>query len=286
MPRSMRVPCSRLTSFIKWLKKFHISGYYGMKSTISLKDKYLLTAMWNALPNYLEGKEETGLCVVDTSGSMCGTPLEVAISLGLYCADKAKGPFHNHFITFSANPKLQEIIGDTIDEKYANLCRADWDQNTNLEAVFDLILSTAIANNTPQEDLPSKLYIISDMQFDQARGSQSNFWGYRNTRYEPKTFMASMKEKYANAGYTMPAIVYWNVRASNCGMFQETFEGENCAMVSGYSPSLFKAVIEGTSGLRKEIITKTGERKTVVKRKIDPIEVMRKTLMNESITGY
>lgn len=259
----------------------YYNGYYVMKNTISLKDKYLLTAMWNALPNYLEDKEETGLCVVDTSGSMHGTPLDVAISLGLYCADKAKGPFHNHFITFSANPKLQEVIGDTIDEKYANLCRADWDQNTNLEAVFSLILSTAIANNTPQEDLPSKLYIISDMQFDQARGGASSYWGYRNNHYESKTFMASMKEKYANAGYTMPAIVYWNVRASNCGMFQETFEGENCAMVSGYSPSLFKAVIEGTEWVEEEIVAKTGERKTVVKQKIDPIEVMRKTLMNE-----
>ena len=117
------------------------------------------------------------------------------------------------------------------------------------------------------------------MQFDQARGGES--WRYRNNHYEPKTFMASMKEKYANAGYTMPTIVYWNVRASNCGMFQETFEGENCAMVSGYSPSLFKAVIEGTEWVEEEIITKTGERKTVVKQKIDPIEVMRKTLMNE-----
>ena len=252
---------------------------YFCRNNISLKDKYLLTAMWNALPNYLEGTEETGLCVVDTSGSMCGTPLDVAISLGLYCADKAKGPFHNHFITFSANPKLQEVVGDTIDEKYANLCHADWGQNTNLEAVFNLILNTAIANHVSQEDMPTKLYIISDMQFDDARCSGSRFsYNY----FKPNTFMETMKYKYAKAGYTMPAIVYWNVRASKCGMFQETFDGENCAMVSGYSPSLFEAVIKGTKWEEEVIVDKvTGENKVITKQTIDPLEVMNKTLMNE-----
>ena len=251
---------------------------------ITLKDKYLLTAMWNSLPDYFEGREETGLCVVDTSGSMYGTPMEVAVSLGMYCADKARGPFHGHFITFSSNPKLQEVIGETIDEKYKYLLRADWGMNTDLEAVFDLILKTAIKNNTAPEDMPSKLYIISDMQFDQARATGYDFnwtYGRASVKKANKTFMAEMKEKYAKAGYIMPAIVYWNVRASECGMFQETFEGENCAMVSGYSPSLFKSVIEGTEYVEEVITTSEGEKKTVIKQKLDPMEVMKKTLMNE-----
>lgn len=239
----------------------------------SLKDRYLLTAMWNSLHNYFDDVEETGLAVVDTSGSMCGTPIEVAISLGMYCADKVRGPFHNHFITFSSNPKLQEIIGDTIVDKVNNLSRADWQMNTDLEKVFNLILSTAITNKMKQEDLPAKLYIISDMQFDAARGS-----GYRG---QPKTFMQSMKEKYAENGYNLPAIVYWNVKASDCGMFQATFEGENCAMVSGYSPSLFKSVIDGTEIEVEEVVTESGEVKKVEKQKIDPIVVMKTTLMNE-----
>ena len=243
-----------------------LGGYRNRK----LKDKYLLSAMWNALPDYFEGKEETGLCVVDTSGSMGGTPLEVALSLGVYCADKAKGPFKNHFITFSSKPKLQVLKGNDICEKIDNIDFSDWEMNTDIEAVFDLILATAVKNNTPQEDLPSKLYIISDMQFDQARG------GYRT-----KPFMQKMKEKYANVGYTLPAIVYWNVRASDCGMFQETFEGENCCMVSGYSPSLFKAVIEGTEFEEEVITTVTGEKKVVTKQKIDPMTVMLTTLNNE-----
>ena len=253
-------------------------------SRLNLKDTYLLTAMWNALPNYFEGKEETGLCVIDTSGSMWGTPLEVAVSLGMYCADKAKGPFHGHFITFSNRPELQAITGQTIVDKYNGLIRAGWDMNTNLEAVFDLILKTAVANNMAPKDLPTKLYIVSDMQFDDATTNRSNYYwrsgslvvGNRNT------FMDSMKEKYAQHGYTLPAIVYWNVDARNTGMFQTTFQGENCAMVSGYSPSLFKAVIEGTQLITETVTNSvTGETKTVEKQVLDPLVVMNTALMAE-----
>lgn len=247
--------------------------------TPSMKDRYLYTAMWNALPNYFGDTEETGLCVVDVSGSMAGLPMEVAISLGMYCADKARGPFHDTFITFSAQPQLQTIVGDTIVDKVRMMERAHWDMNTDIEAVFNLILETAVRYHMAQEDLPSKLYIISDMQFDQAR---SSYGGWYNTgRTKPRTFMQRMKEKFAEAGYTMPALIYWNVRASECGMFQETFEGENVAMVSGYSPSLFKSVIDGTEFVEEEVITETGERKTVVTQKIDPITVMKNTLYNE-----
>ena len=149
------------------------SWSYTNTNSLKSKDILLYDAMWKALPNYFEeaGKDETGLCVVDTSGSMWGTPIEVAVSLGIYCADKAKGPFKNHFITFSAHPELQEIKGDTIVEKMCNLEHAHWDMNTNLVAVFKLILDTAINNHLSDNEIPDKLYIISDMQFDGATSS-------------------------------------------------------------------------------------------------------------------
>ena len=236
----------------------------------NIKDRYLLEGMWNALPNYLEGLNETGICVVDTSGSMYGTPLEVALSLGIYCADKCNGPFKNHFLTFSSRPHLQEIVGETIVDKVANMERAGWEMNTNIEAVFNLILDTAIRNNLKQEDLPSKLYIISDMQFDTCIhvDERHKFSG---------TFMDAMESKFAEHGYILPAIVYWNVRASNCGMFQKKFGDHNCCMVSGYSPSLFKSVIEGTDYIeeQKEDGTK------ITKQVIDPMTVIERTLNNE-----
>ena len=240
----------------------------------------LLQAMWENLPNYFEEKEETGICVVDTSGSMRGTPLEVAVSLGLYCADKCRGPFAGKFITFSNHPILQQINGESIVDKAYALSTADWEMNTDLEAVFNLILKTALRNHTPAKDMPQKLYIISDMQFDQARGVYTNSFQARCAHND--TFMYTMKTKYARAGYAMPSIVYWNVRDSKCGMFQDTFGGENCCMVSGYSPSLFKSVIDGTRYEEERVVDNSTHKVVTVKKAVvDPMSVMLAAIMNE-----
>lgn len=251
------------------------------KYNAPLKDRILLDAMWKALPNYCEGHEETGICVVDTSGSMYGTPMEVAISLGMYCADKCRGPFAGHFITFSANPELQSVEGKDIIDKVKNLSNASWSMNTNLEKVFNLILRTAQAHRTPAEDMPKKLYIISDMQFDEARSDYgySYSWNRRETNTRP--FMQAMRAKYEAAGYEMPIIVYWNVRASNCGMFQQTFEGEQCCMVSGYSASLFKSIIEGTTYEEVTKVDSDGKVSTTLREVVDPMTVMMNTLNGE-----
>lgn len=237
----------------------------------SAKDRIILNSMWEALPNYLEGVDETALCMVDTSCSMWGTPYDVAVSLGIYCADKCRGPFHNHFLTFAEHPALCEITGKDIVEKVANLPCINAG-NTDLEAAFDLILRTAVDNNVKPEDLPSKLYVISDMQFDAARSSYTYNYLRPSVRTPLRPFMQTMKEKFTAAGYTLPSIVYWNVRAGE-GMYQETFEGESCAIVGGYSPSLFEAIIKGTT-YTKETIEEDGVARTVEKIIIDPMEVM------------
>lgn len=231
---------------------------------VSLANLYLYDAMWKNLPNWFEGRDETGLCVVDVSGSMFGKPIEVAISLGLYCADKSNGVFKNTFITFSEYPELVKVQGEDIFDKVFNMRNADWGYNTDFNKVLQLILDTAIKNNCSQSDLPNKLYVISDMQFDSANGSGN-------------TLHRDWAKKFAEHGYEMPAIVYWNVRTSNCGMFQEDKNGTNVAMVSGYSPVLFRNVIDGTEYV--ETVNEKGE--TVVKQKIDPVTVMLTTLQNE-----
>lgn len=232
--------------------------------SVSLANRYLYDAMWKNLPNWFEGKEETGLCVVDVSGSMSGTPMEVAISLGLYCADKCNGVFKNKFITFSEYPELVRVQGEDIVDKVLNMRYADWGYNTDFNKVLQLILDTAIKNNCSQSDLPNKLYVISDMQFDHANGSGN-------------TLHRDWAKKFAEHGYEMPAIVYWNVHTSNCGMFQEDKNGTNVAMVSGYSPVLFKNVIDGTECV--ETVNENGEK--VVKQQVDPMNVMMTTLQNE-----
>lgn len=240
-------------------------AYYELNGTLS--QKYLLEGMWQNLPNYFTNEDESAICVVDVSGSMYGTPIEVAMSLGLYCAEKCKGPYQNHFITFSSNPQLVEIKGDTIVEKCRLMSTAQWGMNTNLKKVFDTILDVAIKNNLNQSDIPNKLYIISDMQFDFAMG--------KNTKTE--TLIDTIKSSWAEAGYELPALIYWNVRRCDCGMFQQDLNGYNCCMVSGYSPSLFKSVIDGTEYV-PEVDEQTQEVR--VKQVIDPIQVMTTTLMN------
>lgn len=193
-------------------------------------DKQILyNAMWESLPNYFPANTK-GMCVVDTSGSMIGDPLCVAVSLGMYCADKCTGPFKNHFITFSDTPSLCELSGNTLLEKLSWFKEINC-RSTNIERVFDLILNTAIKNKLNQEDLPDILYIISDMQFNSAINRDD-------------TVMRIIKRRFVEAGYTVPKIVYWNVRSSNKGMFQETFGDEDVMIVSGYSPVIFKSVLE------------------------------------------
>lgn len=256
----------------------NVMNSWGSRET--LKNRILYEVLWKSLPNYFGDTEETGICVVDTSGSMYGKPIEVALSLGLYCADKAKGPFQNHFITFSNRPALQEIIGENIYDKMRNMYRADWSMNTNLEAVFDLILNTAIQSHMKQEDLPTKLYIISDMQFDRCVNVGIGVGSEDLLDYskKPQTFIETMRKRYQDNGYEMPILVFWNVSSYEKGIYQLEGTDGQCCMVSGYSPTLFKSVIEGTDFV-EEVDEESGE--TVVKQKIDPITVMERTLLNE-----
>ena len=235
-----------------------------LNERVSLAKRYLYDAMWRNLPNWFEGRNETGLCVVDVSGSMYGRPLEVAISLGLYCADKCNGVFKNKFITFSSRPELVKVQGEDIVDKVYNAKNADWGANTDFNKVLQLILDTAIKNSCSQSDIPNKLYVISDMQFDSANGRGN-------------TLHRDWVDKFAEHGYEMPAIIYWNVRTSDCGMFQEDKNGTNVAMVGGYSPVLFRNVIDGTEYVEEE--NSDGEK--VVKQQIDPMTIMLKTLQNE-----
>jgi hypothetical protein len=196
-----------------------------------IMDDATIDAMWNALPDYFAGTQSRGIVVADVSGSMSGRPMAVSVSLALYVAERNTGPFHNKFITFSARPSLQTVEGRTISEKMKNLSMAYWDMNTNLEAVFDLILNTAVRNKLSQDELPTHLYIVSDMEFDQA------VTGSRQT-----TLMQSIEQKFIAAGYRMPFLVFWNVYSRNdqqpMSMDQRGFQ-----LVSGCSPSIFTSLL-------------------------------------------
>lgn len=183
---------------------------------------------WKALPNYLDG-DGKGLVIADTSGSMHGLPLYVAVSLAIYFAERNNGPFKDVFMTFSQRPCFNRLIGNNLLEKWKNLDDGGWDGNTNLQASFDLILKTAVQNRVAQKDMPSVLFIVSDMQFDVA----SNCNG--------KTNFEVMKDKFEAAGYKLPNVVWWQVNSRQDNV-PIAYSDAGVALVSGSHPSVLKKV--------------------------------------------
>lgn len=193
-------------------------------------DAELAQAMWDGLPDYVDGDDGNAIAVVDTSGSMQGTPINVAVSLGMYFAERNTGAFKDHFITFSNSPELIKIQGNDFVSKVRHIGKADWGGSTNLEATFHLILNSAVRHNVPQDEMPKKIFIISDMQFNCVQGGTN------------QTLFDRMKELYAQAGYEMPSVVFWNVngRQSNQPV---TMDERGTQLVSGFSPSLFAHIM-------------------------------------------
>lgn len=201
---------------------------------ISKWDRRSMDITWKALPDYTGA--ENALAVVDGSASMYWygeyIPAAVAQSLGIYFAEHNKGCFHNHFITFSENPRLIEVKGKDIVEKLRYCMSFNECANTDLQRTFDLILNTAIQNKAKQEDIPEKLYIISDMEFDYC----ANHADMSNFEYA--------KKQFAKYGYRLPQIVFWNVNSINQQQ-PVTKNEQGVALVSGASPQIFSMLSEG-----------------------------------------
>jgi hypothetical protein len=229
-------------------------GYYNRYSNIPLDntERLMINKYWDNLEDYFKNASLNALCVVDTSGSMWGTnesaPINVAISLGLYCAEKAKGPFAGHYISFSSRPQLIKTDGVDFCDKVERIYRTNLCENTDIEATFDMLLNTAIQNRCTQDDLPESIVIISDMEFDAARGHRW-YWGNSGSHVaEKETLMEGIKRKWENAGYRMPNLIFWNVNSrnrDNIPMRQEN----NITFVSGMSPVLFEQIMQNKTAL-------------------------------------
>lgn len=189
-----------------------------------------LDLLWKNMPNWLEGNEHYGLVIADTSGSMHGRPITVAVSLAIYFAQRNVGPFQNVWMNFSNSPTFQRIRGNNLKEIWDNIDRSNWDMSTNLQSAFDLILRTAVSKKVPQKDMPSVLYIVSDMEFNQA------------CRNNDMTNFEVMQRKFAAAGYELPRVVWWNVNARN-DQYPIRADETGTALVSGCSPSILRSLL-------------------------------------------
>ena len=189
---------------------------------------------WNALPNY--ANEENSIVVVDGSGSMysCGNPMPITVaqSLAIYFAERNNGKFKNHFITFSENPQLVEIKGSNILEKLQYCANFNEVANTNIQKVFEVILETAIKNKLPQSELPTTIYIISDMEFDYC------------TEDANLTNFEYAKNLFNQNGYKLPKLVFWNVNSFQTQVPVKKNE-QGVVLVSGCTPKIFEMVMKG-----------------------------------------
>lgn len=228
------------------IKVMHSNNYYSYGwNTVALDDvnRLMVNKYWDNLADYFDGASLNALCMVDTSGSMtCGAdvkPIDVAVSIGLYCAEKAKGPFAGHYISFSSQPRLIECAGIDFCDKVHRIVSANLCQNTNIEAAFDMVLNTAIRNHVPQEDMPKNIIVISDMEFDHARD-------YSTRSKSNTTLMENIARKWQNSGYQMPHLIYWNcnARTNNIPMLGK----DPISFVSGFSPSIFQTIMSGKTG--------------------------------------
>lgn len=187
---------------------------------------------WNALPNFVQSGDFIPVC--DVSGSMHGKPMEVSIGLGLYLAERNfSDAFRDLIVTFSGHPQFHRIAGNNIRERVHSLSHANWDMNTNLHAVFELMLNQATKHNVDAEEMPKNILIISDMEFDQCVYNGHD-----------QSLFRTMEQMYGHYGYQLPNVVFWNVDAKTSN-YPVKYNQSGVALVSGYSPSIMKTIFGG-----------------------------------------
>ena len=233
--RTMEVKVNAGAVFPYDVLKGRIGGYAKFDKT----ELDLVQKQWEALPNFVG--DANILPLVDVSGSMtCPaggygsksgvTCLEVAVSLGLYLADKNEGKFKDTFLTFSDKPELLNLKGN-INQKIDQMVSSSWGMSTNLHKAFERILDVAVKGGVPQEEMPAMVLILSDMQFNAC------------VKHDDSA-MQMIARKYAEAGYTLPKVVFWNLNAAY-GNAPVKFDTSGTALVSGFSPAVVKPLLAG-----------------------------------------
>lgn len=244
-------------------------GSYKLK-----KRDVTLEELWKALPDYGMNSENT-ICVADGSGSMCSVVgggskvrcLEVANALAIYFAERSSGQFRNTYLTFSEHPQIVDLsTAANLREKLEIAHRHNEVANTNIEAVFELILKTAVKQNMKQEELPKNILVLSDMEFDDcvccnSENQQqinkptggflpSNHWQMAKPT---EGLFQIIAERYRKQGYELPRLVFWNI-CSRTGTIPVKENHLGVALVSGFSPNIMKMVLSNSTDPLKVLL--------------------------------
>lgn len=228
---------------------------YDVIRSVSKGDSKVALAQWEALPNYLTENAKI-LPMIDLSGSMTvAVPgmkntscMDIAISLGLYIADKQTGAFSNMWLTFSRDSHIEVLNGNLID-KLSQIRYSRVGYDTNIESAFNSILDVAVKNKVPAHEMPKYLLVISDMEFN------PSYAGGVNT-----PIFEIARNMFAKAGYTCPVLVWWNVNARGgdiVGNAPVKFDQKDTALISGFSPSIMRSVLSATNVSPRDIMLET-----------------------------
>lgn len=229
-----------------------LDWWSGFEPALDDVNRLAINKYWENLTDYFKGATFNGIAVVDTSGSMRGreasAPINVAISLGLYCAEHNKGPFAGHYISFSSRPQWIATEGVDFCDKVARIYRTNLCENTDIEATFDLLLNIALRPDVRKEDIPQNIIIISDMEFDAAR-----LWSDNNSG----ALMKHIADKWRTWGLKMPNLIFWNVQARQNNIPMTVKDG--ITFVSGFSPVLFEQIMKGKTAFELMLDVLDGE---------------------------
>ena len=214
------------------IEKYSSKGYWSRNyydgSRLSETEENILQAQWDALPNYVEAGTNA-IVIADTSGSMSGRPMDTAVGLAIYFAQRNTGAYSGLWMNFSSSPSYQTIKGKTLKQILSNIDYDNWSGSTNCAAAFELILNTAIKNHVPVNEMPKSLIIISDMEFDWCGGRNWSF-------YE------EMRARFAQYGYEIPTVVFWQADSRH-DVFHADKNRKGVILVSGQSAGTFKNLI-------------------------------------------
>ena len=265
-----------------------------LRARIAKREAQVIDAQWDAMIARLRGAGTLDNClaICDVSGSMGDIywlsgdtqPILPAVALSMTLAQLAKPPFANIFVTFSSDPALVTIQeGAGLAENAKAMVGSQWGGNTDLHAVFvRLLLPLAVRHRVPREDMVKRLFVFSDMQFDEATEMRRDVEGW-------ETNHDAIARAYAEAGYDVPEIVYWNL-ASGLETVPVEAERKGVALMSGFSPAMMKVFMGEDADEEEEeetmddddmiMVDEEGEeiKPTRQKQEMTPLSIMKKAL--------
>ena len=239
-------------------KAFHFNGDEAEKNAI--------LGIWRQMVDDAKAAGGLGrsIAMCDFSGSMASsgrngdTPYWVSMAMGLLISEVTTKEFKDTLLTFDSMPTLHRMSAHVdLFDRLRSLGNVGQGVSTDFQAAMDLILGQLKQTRFRPGQEPENLIVLTDMNWDEACASDKQS-RYTDNRYRHlvktnqwQTHVEMIKESFKRVGedmwgvpLKMPRIVIWNIASTSID-FHAQANTEGVAMLSGWSPSLFKALQSG-----------------------------------------